>query len=170
MVLSIAIAQTQIEQIKRPTITVLTTQWAFQNSVNSERSEEVSGSTDCATSAGFIGTSFPLNPVPSVEPARRKIGIQRARATPPTRQVESNVSRKSYVPSTGDYEIPAKLGQTWARKRAFRPIPALITVKESLLFSGLAQDTKAARSGGLCREPSSEVGLRRAIVDCDARP
>src|SRR5262245_13497924 len=94
MVLSIAIAQTQIEQIKRPTITVLTTQWAFQNSVNSERSEEVSGSTDCATSAGFIGTSFPLNPVPSVEPARRIIGIQRARATPPTRQAEAECFAK----------------------------------------------------------------------------
>ena len=35
--------------------------WACQNSVNRERSEEVSGSTDCATSAGFIGTSFPLS-------------------------------------------------------------------------------------------------------------
>ena len=59
-VLSIAIAQTQIEQISSPTMTVLTIQWACQNSVNSERSEEVSGSTDCATSAGFMGTSFPL--------------------------------------------------------------------------------------------------------------
>src|ERR1022692_2738243 len=61
-VLSIAIAQTQIEQIKSPTMTALTIQWACQNSVNSERSEEVSGSTDCATSAGFMGTSFSLDP------------------------------------------------------------------------------------------------------------
>jgi hypothetical protein len=84
--LSIAIAQTQTEQTSNPTITVLTTQWAFQNSVNSERSDEVSGSTDCATSAGFIGSSFPLNPIPSVEPARRNIRNQHARATmPPTR-------------------------------------------------------------------------------------
>src|SRR5262245_26665223 len=84
MVLSIAIAQTQIEQIKRPIITVLTTQWAFQNSVNRERFEEVSGSTDCATSAGVIGTSFPLNPVPSGEPARRKSEItERARRSRP---------------------------------------------------------------------------------------
>ena len=45
-----AIAQTQTEQISSPTMTVLTIQWACQNSVNSERSEEVSGSTDCATS------------------------------------------------------------------------------------------------------------------------
>jgi hypothetical protein len=84
--LSIAIAQTQTEHIKRPTITVLTTQWAFQNSVNNDRSDEDSGSTDCAMSAGFIGTSFPLNPIPWVEPARRKLGSQHARATiPPTR-------------------------------------------------------------------------------------
>ena len=55
-----AIAQTQTEQTSSPIITVLTIQWACQNSVNSERSEEVSGSTDCATSAGFMGTSFPL--------------------------------------------------------------------------------------------------------------
>src|SRR5262245_62963609 len=130
--------------MSNPTITVLTTQWAFQNSVNSDRSEEVSGSTDCATSAGFIGTSFPLNPVPSVEPARRKIGSQTgARNDPhPRAKPKPNVSRKSYVPSTGDYEIRAKLGQTWARKRAFRPITVLITVKESLLFRGLGSETQ----------------------------
>src|SRR6266851_908414 len=118
-----AIAQTQTEHANRPTMTVLTIQWACQNSVNSERSEEVSGSTDCATSAGFMGTSFPLHPVPSVEPARRNFRNQRARATmPPTRQAENRMSRegrKSRPPVT--YEIPAKLGQTWARKRAFCP-------------------------------------------------
>src|SRR5665647_2303471 len=57
-VLSIAIAQTQTEHTSSPTITVLTIQWACQKSVNSERSDEVSGSTDCATSAGFMGASF----------------------------------------------------------------------------------------------------------------
>src|SRR6476619_7424099 len=41
-----------------PTMAVLTTQCAFQNRVNSDRSDEVSGSTDCATSAGFMGTSL----------------------------------------------------------------------------------------------------------------
>ena len=60
-VLSMAIAQTQTEHTSRPIMTALTIQWACQNSVNSERSEEVSGSTDCATSAGFMGTSFPLS-------------------------------------------------------------------------------------------------------------
>ena len=56
-----AIAHTQTEQTSSPTMTALTIQWACQNSVNSERSDEVSGSTDCATSAGFMGTSFPLS-------------------------------------------------------------------------------------------------------------
>src|SRR5215813_3385763 len=134
MVLSIAIAQTQIEQIKRPIITVLTTQWAFQNSVNRERFEEVSGSTDCATSAGVIGTSFPLNPVPSgrrgANPKSPSARDDHAHAL----SQKSNLSRNSYVPTTGGYGIPAKLGQTWARKRAFRPITALIVVKESLSF------------------------------------
>src|SRR6516162_9224014 len=59
--LSMAIAQTQIEQTKRPIITAFTIQCACQNSVKSERSDEVSGSTDCATSVGFMGTSFPLS-------------------------------------------------------------------------------------------------------------
>src|SRR6185437_10287433 len=114
-VLSIAIAHTQTEQTNSPIITVLTIQCACQNNVNSERSDEVSGSTDCATSAGFMGTSFPLDPVPSVEPARRNFRNQRARATlPPARQVENQRSREirmSRPPAT--YEIPAKLGQTW---------------------------------------------------------
>jgi hypothetical protein len=54
------IAQTHTEQINSPIMTVFTIQWACQNSVNSERSEEVSGNTDCATS-GFMSTSFPLS-------------------------------------------------------------------------------------------------------------
>src|SRR5262245_49990003 len=99
-----AIAHTQTEQIKRPIITVLTTQWAFQNSVNSERSEEVIGSTDCATSAGFMGTSFPLNPVPSVEPARRKniksTGARDHPAHAPGRSRMSREIRRSRPPAT----------------------------------------------------------------------
>src|SRR5579872_6117062 len=60
-VLSMAIAQTHTEQNKSPIMTDLTIQWACQNSVKSERSDDVSGSTDCATSAGFMGTSFSLS-------------------------------------------------------------------------------------------------------------
>jgi len=69
-----------------------------------------------------MGTSFPLDPVPSVEPARRNCRDQRARAViPPTRTVEDlfRENRMSRPPAT--YEIPAKLGQTWARQRAFKP-------------------------------------------------
>jgi hypothetical protein len=59
----------------------------------------------------------------TIEPARRHIRNQHARATiPPTRQVANRMSREvrmSRLPAT--YEIPAKLGQTWARKRAFSP-------------------------------------------------
>jgi len=69
-----------------------------------------------------MGTSFPLDPVPSVEPARRNFRDQKARAVmPPTRFVEDlfREIRMSHPPAT--YEIPAKLGQTWARKRAFEP-------------------------------------------------
>jgi hypothetical protein len=68
-----------------------------------------------------MGTSFPLDPVPSVEPARRIDRDQRARAVmPPTRFVE-DLSREIRMSRPATYEIPAKLGQTWARERAFEP-------------------------------------------------
>src|SRR6476659_9168380 len=54
MNVSITIAHTHTDANSRPSMTVLTSQCACQNSANSERSEEVSGSTDCATSPGFI--------------------------------------------------------------------------------------------------------------------
>src|SRR5262245_5763225 len=56
MNLSITIAHTHTEANSRPSMTVLTSQCACQNRANSERSEEVSGSTDCATSPGFIAS------------------------------------------------------------------------------------------------------------------
>src|SRR5260370_9804089 len=49
-----AIAHTQIEAIKSPSITALTMMWADQNKPKIDRSEEVSGKADCATSAGFM--------------------------------------------------------------------------------------------------------------------
>ena len=57
-VLSMAIAQTHTEQTIRPTITVLTSQWACQNRWNSDRSEDVNGRADAVMSAGFMGASF----------------------------------------------------------------------------------------------------------------
>src|SRR6266481_1131984 len=50
MILSTAIAHTHTEHTSSPTITPLTIQCACQNSVSNERSEEVSGRADCATS------------------------------------------------------------------------------------------------------------------------
>src|SRR5437870_1633057 len=52
-VLSIAIAQTQTEQIISPSITAFTSQCACQNRLNSDRSEELSPGT--GRSVGFIG-------------------------------------------------------------------------------------------------------------------
>src|SRR5271169_863816 len=59
MILSIAIAQTQMEQASRPSITAFTIQCACQNRAISETSADGSGKADCARSAGFI--SDPLN-------------------------------------------------------------------------------------------------------------
>ena len=53
-VLSMAMAQTQTEQINSPTITLSTIQWACQNRWNSERLLDVKGATYCAMSAGFM--------------------------------------------------------------------------------------------------------------------
>src|SRR3974390_1100686 len=104
-VLSIAIAQTHTEQTKSPIITALTIQCACQNSVNSERSEEVSGSTDCATSAGFMGTSF-------------RIRSQWARPGPPfQRSAENRMFCESSRPLSVMDEFPAELGQKRARDR-----------------------------------------------------
>ena len=72
---------------------------------------------------------------------------------PPTRPAEGRMSREicmSRPPVT--YEIPAKLGQTWARKLAFRPITALIMVKEWLL-RGTAS-TRANMQRPPCRAAS----------------
>src|ERR1700742_3776940 len=57
MILSTAIAHTQTEQTRSPSITPLTIQCACMKSVIKERSEEVSGKADCATS--FMDPPFP---------------------------------------------------------------------------------------------------------------
>src|SRR5438874_12467224 len=49
-----AIAHTQMDAIKSPSITAFTMMWADQNKPKIDRSEEVSGKADCATSAGFM--------------------------------------------------------------------------------------------------------------------
>src|SRR4029079_10107854 len=62
MNLSITIAQTQTDATSRPIITHLTSQCACRNSVIKDRSEDVRGSTDWATSPGFIVLVPPTRP------------------------------------------------------------------------------------------------------------
>src|ERR1700687_4826121 len=117
-------------------MTVLTIQWACQNSVNSERSEEVSGSTDCATSAGFMGTSSPLDPaletlardlsrkpVPTFRDHalvgqtgaahhRRNKGARPAIPLTPATEYECLSENPLRPAAAGPNEIPAKLDQT----------------------------------------------------------
>src|SRR5438477_10361859 len=61
MSLSTTIAQTQTDAVSSPIITHLTSQCACKNNVISDRSEEVSGSTDWATSPGFIASALRAN-------------------------------------------------------------------------------------------------------------
>src|SRR6185437_5797506 len=110
------IAQTQTEQINSPTMTVFTIQWACQNSVNSERSEEVSGNTDCATS-GFMSTSFPLSGCG--RPLTAHFSNGKSAAAIATRSAANSAVAKSLEPVTvRTQQIRAKLGRTWARSRA----------------------------------------------------
>src|SRR4029078_10785869 len=59
MSLSTTIPQTQTDAMSSHIITHLTSQCACKNNVISDRSEEVSGSTDWATSPGFIASALP---------------------------------------------------------------------------------------------------------------
>src|SRR5712671_4944857 len=61
MSLSTTIAQTQTDAASSPIITHLTSQCACKNNVISDRSEEVSGKTDWATSPGFIAWALRAN-------------------------------------------------------------------------------------------------------------
>src|SRR5258708_33050489 len=57
------LAHTQIEGIKGPGITALTMRWADQNKPKIDRSEEVSGKADCATSAGCMAQGLSADPL-----------------------------------------------------------------------------------------------------------
>src|SRR4029077_2712900 len=73
------IAHTQMDATSSPSITAFTTGCADQNKPQIDRSAEVSGSTDCATSVGFMKASF-----------RRQ---SRDRTGPPLRQVKRQDAR-----------------------------------------------------------------------------
>src|SRR6188508_388928 len=71
MILSMAMAQTQIEQANRPSITDFTTQWAERKSPQTERSA-ATGRADCATSAGFMNAIL-FKPIAGHKAARRAV-------------------------------------------------------------------------------------------------
>src|SRR3569833_1270576 len=109
MNLSITIAQTQTEATSRPIMTHLTSQCACRNSVISERSEEVSGSTDCATSPGFIASVLRQPRAPNGASRLGQIGqggIAHAYRRKP------DISRHCRRPHRRTAENPAKLDQT----------------------------------------------------------
>src|SRR5690242_19770185 len=83
IVLSTTIAHTQMDATSSPIITILTIQWACQNNVKSDRSEEVSGSADCATSAGFMFTPLGSSGVAATwrrQPLRELVARNRSTA------------------------------------------------------------------------------------------
>src|ERR1700756_882746 len=111
-----AMAQTQIEHTKRPIMTVFTIQCACQNSVKRERSDDVSGKADCATSAGFIGTS--LSALRLRRSYRRGASCETHVGAPgefahALDQLEK-FRENSCVHHRQTHGIPAKLGQTRA--------------------------------------------------------
>src|SRR4051794_35019322 len=105
-----AIAQTQTEQTSSPTITPFTIQCACQNKLNSERSEEVSGRADCATSAGFMSSSFRLLVLPGAARDANGRRCQTGERTVRSRLSAStrHVRKPNDVPPPGP-ESPIKL-------------------------------------------------------------
>src|SRR5579862_5030320 len=132
MVLSMAMAQTQTEQISSPTITVSTIQWACQNRWNSDRLDDVNGATDCAMSPAFMGVPFRsgrANKRPRPQPNRHHDrhsapasgpkGLKAAASRAPTKS--RNFVRTRAGPATGKTEFLAKLVQTRAPHRSSEP-------------------------------------------------
>src|SRR4051794_4650958 len=81
-ILSIAMAQTQIEQASSPSITTFTIKAACRNNAISETSLEASGRADWATSAGFMGgilssiETFREHEAAGSEAARKRLSIR----------------------------------------------------------------------------------------------
>src|SRR5579884_1867935 len=121
------IAQTQTEHTSSPIITLLTIQWACQNSVKSERSDDVSGSADCATS-GFIRTSF-RNPAvtgrtAAARPMRtrgRTAAVRSAYTARPTPTV-AKIADPATVGPANRRETWPNLGAPRASNRALVPL------------------------------------------------
>src|SRR5215470_3676755 len=112
MILSTAIAHTQTEQTIRPIITLLTIQWACQNSVKIDRS-------DGATSGGIM--THPFGSMATANPAgadarTSQRGQIRTRSGPST----FGVSREIDEPLSAITNSPRKMSNL-RRHRRYRP-------------------------------------------------
>src|SRR5436305_14244211 len=136
MSLSTTIAQTQTDARSSPIITHLTSQCACRNSVISDRSEEVSGSTDWATSPGFIASALRANvwrtatrePIGSKTSSAKSTGRgacldQRDRAASRLRVPPQTRHFASSPPSTiGERQkVPRNLTKLGHPDRSYRP-------------------------------------------------
>src|SRR6478672_13654147 len=136
MSLSTTIAQTQTDAMSSPIITHLTSQCACRNNVISDRSEEVSGSTDWATSPGFIASALRANMRQTA--TREPIGSKRHRPKAPDGALawikwDRAASRLSVPPQTQHFassppsttgerqKVPRNLTKLGHPDRSFRP-------------------------------------------------
>src|SRR4029077_14030730 len=98
---------------------------------------------------GFIGTSFPLNPVPPGEPARRNIRNQRARATmPPYAPSLDRMSREHWSSRNGGVRNPRETWPNLGAEAGLSTHTSVIVVKESLPKKSCAQTQRPPCSGG----------------------
>src|SRR5262249_7588812 len=109
-VLSIAMAQTQIEQMISPSMTTWTIQWAFQNRLQSDRSEETS--PWFGTTLGAINYPFGC---PGTAPGRCRCGTKGARqaaqrALRPNSQIARNSEPSTLRRASNSSANLAKLG------------------------------------------------------------
>src|SRR5262245_20542787 len=126
-----AMAHTQTEHTMSPSMVNLTIQWACQNRPKIERSDEVSGSACCATSAGFM--AYPLGyPAPSAYRAALGRQTKGHAATRLCALLSCRFSRNLSRAAGGPLRNPVKFDQTRAPDRSFRPLTRSILVKVGL--------------------------------------
>src|SRR5262249_44241305 len=102
-------------------MTVLTIQWACQNRPKIDKSDELSGSTCCATSAGFM--AFPFGLPGSVATTGAAPGHPtKAHTQCGTRKRADlpHVFARSLPAAAGRVRNPVKFDQTRAPDRSFR--------------------------------------------------
>ena len=169
--MSTAIAHTQTEQTRSPSITVLTSQWACQNRPNSERSEDVSGSAaapprrDSCISFRLSGSVVATGAAPG---RWTTWGCPR---NAPERAAETRIFRGNSGRSpSAVLRSPAKFDQTRAPDRSSQPITSVILVKVGLPAPGIRQSGLPGRApkrrAGTSKGPPAGNGGRPA---CNVR-